>query len=409
MPFATRGSNKLDLILTNLQNFYNTPVKRPNFGLSDHATVEVQPKQRVQLPRGQFIVKKRDLRPSGRLAIRSYLQQVDVSSLLGTVKTCAEKVSLLDIIIKTGLDSVLPLRSKTIHSSEPPWMNSTLKNLIKRRQCALANGNMVTFRLLRNHVNRERKICREKYYKAKVSHLNECKPSLWWKEVKKLSGMISASERWHDSTKLLHQLGAHDMLELANNINDAFLSPMSDFVPLLSNFQPVQGPANDSVATPLIVSSYSVYKKLSTLNSTKAQGLDNIPAWLLKENADLLANPVLDILNSSYREGCLPPCWKTADIVPIPKKNPPKDMNKDLRPISLTPIMSKIAEEFVVEDHVKPAILAKIKKNQFGAIPKSSSNTVVSESNWRMTANQNGGIFQQVSPRGPSWGRGFSY
>ena len=48
-----------------------------------------------------------------------------------------------------------------------------------------------------------------------------------------------------------------------------------------------------------------------------------------------------------------------------------KNPNKDLRPISLTPIMSKIAEEFVVEEHVKPAILAKIKKNQFGAIPKS--------------------------------------
>ena len=103
VPFATRGSNKLDLILTNLKNFYNTPVKRPNFGLSDHATVEVQPKQRVQLPRGQFIVKKRDLRPSSRFAMRLYLQQVDVPSLLGTVETCAEKVSLLDTIIKTGL------------------------------------------------------------------------------------------------------------------------------------------------------------------------------------------------------------------------------------------------------------------------------------------------------------------
>ena len=131
VPFATRGSNKLDLILTKLQNFYNTLVKRPNFGLSDHATVEVQPKQCVQLPRGQFIVKKRDLRPSSRFAMRLYLQQVDVPILLGTVETCAEKVSLLDTIIKTGLDSVLPLRSKTIHSSEPPWMNPTLRTLLK--------------------------------------------------------------------------------------------------------------------------------------------------------------------------------------------------------------------------------------------------------------------------------------
>jgi hypothetical protein len=49
------------------------------------------------------------------------------------------------------------------------------------------------------------------------------------------------------------------------------------------------------------------------------------------------------------------------------------DINKDLRPISLTPIMSKITEEFVVQEHVEPAILSKIKKNQFGATPKSST------------------------------------
>ena len=71
-----------------------------------------------------------------------------------------------------------------------------------------------------------------------------------------------------------------------------------------------------------------------------------------------------------YRESKLPQSWKTADIIPISKKNPPKNINKDLRPTSLTPILSNIAEEFVVENHVKPAIMAKIQKTQFGAIPK---------------------------------------
>ena len=38
--------------------------------------------------------------------------------------------------------------------------------------------------------------------------------------------------------------------------------------------------------------------------------------------------------------------------LPIPKKKPPKDINKDLRSISLTSLLSKVAEEFVVEKHV---------------------------------------------------------
>jgi hypothetical protein len=113
--------------------------------------------------------------------------------------------------------------------------------------------------------------------------------------------------------------------------------------------------------------------KMSMLNSTKAEGPDGIPAWLLKENADLLAKPITDTLNCSYREGKLPMSWKNADIVPVPKQKPAKYVNKDLRPISLTPILSKVAEEFVIQEYVMPAILKEIDGDQFGSIPKSST------------------------------------
>ena len=48
-----------------------------------------------------------------------------------------------------------------------------------------------------------------------------------------------------------------------------------------------------------------------------------------------------------------------------------KDVNKHLRPISLTPILSKIAEDYVVKEYVKPAVLKKIDPRQFGTIPNS--------------------------------------
>ena len=41
---------------------------------------------------------------------------------------------------------------------------------------------------------------------------------------------------------------------------------------------------------------------LSTLNARKATGPDGIPAWVLKENADILASSVADIINSSYKK-----------------------------------------------------------------------------------------------------------
>ena len=62
-----------------------------------------------------------------------------------------------------------------------------------------------------------------------------------------------------------------------------------------------------------------------------------------------------------------------ADITPIPKQKPVRDVNKHLKPISLTAIVSKVAEEFVVENYVKPAVLKRIDSNQYGAIPISST------------------------------------
>ena len=46
-----------------------------------------------------------------------------------------------------------------------------------------------------------------------------------------------------------------------------------------------------------------------------------------------------------------------ADVPPLPKKKPVLELKKDLRPVSLTPCVSKVDEEFVVVDFVKPAVL----------------------------------------------------
>jgi hypothetical protein len=83
---------------------------------------------------------------------------------------------------------------------------------------------------------------------------------------------------------------------------------------------------------------------------------------------------VADIINRSYKEAHLPESWKKADFTPIPKQKPVRDVTKHLRPISLTAIVSKVAEEFVVENYyVKPAVLKRIDSNQYGAIPNSST------------------------------------
>ena len=62
---------------------------------------------------------------------------------------------------------------------------------------------------------------------------------------------------------------------------------------------PIPCPNN---ATPLSVSVLSTFNKLKSLNPGKSPGPDNIPNCFFKEHAELLAEPVAIILNSSYEE-----------------------------------------------------------------------------------------------------------
>ena len=95
---------------------------------------------------------------------------------------------------------------------------------------------------------------------------------------------------------------------------------------------------------------------------------------MVKAYADILACPVPALQNSSFAGQRRPSSWK---MVPVPKLKPVIDTNKNLRPISLTSVISKLAQDFVVALHFGPAvlevILEVIEPNQYGCNPASST------------------------------------
>ncbi len=74
------------------------------------------------------------------------------------------------------------------------------------------------------------------------------------------------------------------------------------------------------------------------------------------------------IYNSSLREGIyLPSLWKTSYVTPLPKQHPPRSVETDLRPTSLTPTAAKVFESLVMK-RIENSLVSKIDDNQFGAI-----------------------------------------
>ena len=111
-PFQSRGESKLDLIYTNLSAFFNVLKKLLPFEMSDHDTVKVPPIARHAYPRCKLVLKSCDLRMTKRLAMRKYLDEVDLHQIVATMDSCEEKTKTLEMIIKTGMDILLPLKSK---------------------------------------------------------------------------------------------------------------------------------------------------------------------------------------------------------------------------------------------------------------------------------------------------------
>ena len=186
--------------------------------------------------------------------------------------------------------------------------------------------------------------------------------------MKRLSGSKVNSG---DSASLICIEGFSDLSlnDQANTINSALLEPLKEYrLPV----RPLRRLEKDSPEI-LHITERRVQGVFADVNPRKAYGPDRIPNWLLKEYSDIMAYPVTEILNASYLEQRLPNTWKMADVTPQPKKKPVLDLRKDLRPISLTPCVAKVAEGFIVDDYLKPVVMRVIDDSEYGAIPNSST------------------------------------
>jgi hypothetical protein len=88
--------------------------------------------------------------------------------------------------------------------------------------------------------------------------------------------------------------------------------------------------------------------------------------------APIISNLVFPIYNSPIREGYVPKLWKSADVLPLGKITQPQCVDSDLRPISLTPVLSKVLEGFVF-NWIAPLVMPYIDPYQFGNVKKSST------------------------------------
>ena len=363
---STRGSAVLDKIYTSLKEWYDVPVVLPNIGASDHNAVVMMAKHRPT-DRGEDVtVTVRSHDSNGRALLGQAIADINWTSLY-RMDTCDEMTEAFYQTVTSLVDCYLPMKSVKRHTTDKPWVTDQFRHLIRCRQHAFTTGQTARYRAYRNRVQRMTRTLRRKYYARKLDGLRDRDPRSWWRNVKLITGQADKST--HPMIGLANQLYDGDVRALADGVNRFFHGVASDLSPLDDSSIP---PPPDVVPDEFIITQEQVERKLNRVKVHKAPGPDGLPNWLLRDFSSHLAGPVCAIYNASVREGFVPTRWKEANVVPVPKIQPPRAVESDLRPISLTATLVKVLESFV-GPWIMERVGDSLDNRQYGALRRRST------------------------------------
>ena len=150
---------------------------------------------------------------------------------------------------------------------------------------------------------------------------------------------------------------------MTDEINKFFHSVSAHLEPLDQS----SAPRVQDIPDCYTITQHDVERRLMSTKVSKAPGPDGIPNWIFRDLAGLISGLLTSIFNMSVREGYLPLDWKSANVTPIPKTNPSRSIQSDIRPISLTPVIGKHIES-IVGNWVLESITTKLDPHQYGAL-----------------------------------------
>lgn len=241
-----------------------------------------------------------------------------------------------------------PMKKLIIKEKPKPWITDTVKFMMSLRDEALvkaqrskSDSSKNYYRSLRNLVTATRQREKKAYFNNFINN-NIQNPNLLWKNIK----TTTIFDNSHTNSIPHH-------LNDPNKINDHFLNLPTINETVLEKIIGDKTQYQDSFK--LKCTSESKVTKIINNIKTKATGHDNLNIDMIKLTLDVTLPIITSIINRSIETNTFPTCWKRSIVKPIPKKNVVSEL-KDLRPISILPVLSKVLEKVILEqilEHVE--------------------------------------------------------
>lgn len=263
-------------------------------------------------------------------------------------------------LFRKAANESIPLSRKPSGKNNPVWYNSTISKLIFMRQRAWrtfkrtrTQENGLIYRRSCARVKRECKIAKRRTW---TNFLNSLNPFLdariLWNRVNNLrnskkqsfSNICTAGRIISNPREIAGEF-AHFWSSLSSN--DAF---DSDVIALKNNLD-FDTMSSSVELIPDLLIPIDIHELDETLRNLKGStpSLDKL-TYPMVRNAPLTVKRRLCKLYNIILTSCtFPHDWKTAVLIPIPKKGKNPSHLEGYRPISLLPILSKILEKIIAK------------------------------------------------------------
>ena len=362
----------IDVMLTNRSScFENSTVIET--GLSDCHKMTITVMKKHFKKREPITISYRDYKNFDGEKFRSDLREKIIEA------DCITVDIFIDILNEL-LDKHAPRKQKTIRGNNAPFMNKTLSNAFMTRARLRNKYNKTRAEADRIAYTKFKNFCTNLLAKEKKKYYGNLDISIFadnkkfWQRVKPL---------FSDKTVLKHNIRlkengkmVSDKKEIAEILNNFFMESVEyleveRYLPtividtsakneniiedILLKFKdhPSILKINENVAFEerfefKDVTEDEMFEKIIKINPSKACMKNDIPPKVILGAADILSDPLKKMFNDAKNSEKFPKSFKNADVTALPKTRD-KQNKKKYRPVSLTPIFSKIFERHMYD------------------------------------------------------------
>ena len=249
------------------------------------------------------------------------------------------------------MSNYIPNEIIKIRPRDPPWITPALKTMLNRQNRLYKKFKRHRFKPVdKIRVDNFNDECMNVIREAKESYLvniggkladPNCSQKTYWKVLNKILNKCKAPKI---PPLLVNNRFISNCKEKAIEFATFFSEQCKPLInnSTLPNFNFITNARLDRI----LISDHEIITLIRGLEVGKANGPDEISANMLLICDETIVIPLKIIFENILLTGIYPDMWKSANIVPIHKKND-KQIIKNYRPISLLPICSKILEKLI--------------------------------------------------------------